>query len=98
MEDSVSPEWTVYVRVAGALRATTASVRTCPATAATVAEVVMEAEEVVSAACACGAMATSEPAIATAGAAFVAFPATTAAWDGVVCRPERRIFRGRRCS
>jgi hypothetical protein len=48
------------------------------------------------AALACGAAATSTPAIATAGAALPAFSATFSTGDGVVCRPVRRIFRPRR--
>jgi hypothetical protein len=46
---------------------------------------------------ACGAVATSAPAMATAGAALVATSATFATCDGSVCLPVRRIFLGRRC-
>src|SRR6202453_3975014 len=41
--------------------------------------------------------ATSTPAIAMAGAALVAAPATFSTCDGVVCLPVRRILRWRRC-
>jgi hypothetical protein len=45
------------------------------------------------AACAAGA-ANSVPAIATAGAALQAVPATFCTCDGLVCRPVRLTFRG----
>src|SRR6266516_2180088 len=39
----------------------------------------------------------SAPAIAIAGAALYAVPATFCTCDGLVCLPVRLIFRGRQC-
>src|SRR5580692_3556139 len=94
MPDSVSPDWTVYVRpaaAAGLAAVTTASVCTTSATAAG------PAGDTTAASAACGATATRTPAMATAGAALPAAPATFSTCDGVVCLPVRRIFRGRAC-
>jgi hypothetical protein len=42
-------------------------------------------------------VATSAPAMATAGAALVATSATFSTCDGWVCLPVRRTFLARRC-